>query len=62
MSVYDTEVNALAANDIAAAIVTEHMSDWLPDDPARVVGQLGVAALAEVQMGENLIGEMMSNG
>ncbi len=62
LSVYDAEVNALAANDIAAAIVKEHMSDWLPDDPVRVVGQLGVAALAEVQMGENLIGEMMSDG
>ena len=62
LSVYDTGVNALAANDIAAAIVKEHMSEWLPDDPLRVVGQLGVAALAEVQMGENLIGEMMSDG
>ncbi len=55
LNVYASEENALAANDIAAAFVTEHMMDWLPDDPMRVSGQLGIAALAETQMGVNLI-------
>ncbi len=59
LNVYASEEKALAANDIAAAFVTEHMMDWLPDDPMRVNGQLGVAALAELHMGENLIDEVM---
>ncbi len=60
LNVYASEEKALAANDIAAAFVTEHMMDWLPDDPMRVNGQLGVAALAELHMGANLIDDMMN--
>ena len=56
LNVYVSEEKALAANDIAAAFNAEHTADFLPDDPLRVSGQLGVAALAEVQMGENLVG------
>jgi len=59
LNVYHSEENAFAANDIAAAFVAEHMMDWLPEDPVRVSGQLGVAALAELHMGENLIDDMM---
>ena len=57
LSIFDSEEKALAANEIAAAIVAEHMADWLPDDPMRIKGQLGVAALAELHMGANLMGE-----
>lgn len=53
LSVYDSEENALAANDIAAAFIAEHSSDILPDDPIRAYGPLGVAALAEIDMGVN---------
>lgn len=56
-NVYESEENALATSDIAAAFIAEHNMDWLPDDPLRVNGQLGVAALAGIQMGENLVGE-----
>ncbi|MCY4072841.1 MAG: hypothetical protein OXG60_16230 [Chloroflexi bacterium] len=59
LNVYTSEENALAANDIAAAFVAEHMMDWQPEDPVRVSGQLGVAALADLHMGENLIDNMM---
>ncbi|MCY4021291.1 MAG: hypothetical protein OXG39_17930 [Chloroflexi bacterium] len=59
LNVYTSKDSALAANDIAAAFVAEHMMDWLPEDPVRVSGQLGVAALAELHMGENLIDNMM---
>ena len=57
LSIFDSEEKALAANEIAAAIVAEHMADWLPDDPTRINGRLGVAALAELHMGANLMGE-----
>ncbi len=56
LNVYVSEEKALAANDIAAAFNAEHSVDFLPDDPLRVTGQLGVAALAEIRMGENLVG------
>ena len=55
MSVYDTEENALAANTLAADFVAEYMSQWIPDDPTRINGRLGVTAIAQIQMGENLI-------
>ena len=43
LSIYDTEESALAANDIAAAVVAEHMAGWIPDDVVRISGRLGVA-------------------
>ena len=54
LSVYDTEENALAVNAIAAEFVAEHFAELLPDDPIRINGRLGVAALAEINMGANL--------
>ena len=57
LNVYVSEEKALAANDISAAFVEEHVKDFLPNVPVRVNGQLGVAALAGIQMGENLVGE-----
>ncbi len=57
-SVFDTEANALAANDEAAAFVAEYMTRWDSDEPTRINGQLGVAALAGVDMGANLIDMM----
>lgn len=61
LNVYVSEETALAANDIAAAFNAEHTTDFLPDDPLRVTGQLGVAALAEIHMGENLVGGVMDS-
>ena len=59
LSIYGSEENALAANDIAAEIVGEHMAEWLPDDPLRINGGLAVAALAGLHEGANLIDETM---
>ena len=62
LSIYNSEENALAANDIAAEIVTTYMADWLPDDPIRINGRLGVAALAEIDMGANQAAWEMMGG
>ena len=56
LSVYDTEENALAANALAAEFVAEFMTQWIPEDPTRINGRLGVTALADRRMGQNLIG------
>ena len=57
LSIYDTEENALAANDLAAAFVAEYLTDRPDQVPLRVSGRLGIAARADVQMGENLIAD-----
>ena len=54
-SIFDTEANALAANEEAAAFVAENLADHQRDEPIRINGRLGVAALAGIQMGQNLI-------
>ncbi len=54
-SIFDTEANALAANEEAAAFVAENLADHQRDEPIRINGRLGVAALAEIRMGQNLI-------
>jgi hypothetical protein len=61
LSIFDTEESALAANDIAAAVVAEHMAGWIPDDVVRISGRLGVAALAGLYDGANLVAEMMDD-
>ena len=62
LNVYESESNALAANEIAAAFVAEHMTDWLPPDPLRVTGPLGVASLASIDMGNNQAAWDMTGG
>lgn len=56
LSVYETEENALAANELAADFVAEHMTRWISEEPMRINGRLGVTALADKQMGANLLG------
>lgn len=60
MSIYDSEANALAANDAAADFVIENqnLAELLTADPVRINGQLHIAALADVNMGANLIDMM----
>ena len=62
LNVYESEANALAANEIAAAFVSDHMTDWLPPDPLRVTGPLGVASLASIDMGNNQAAWEMTGG
>ena len=54
LSVFGSEESALAANNIAASFVAEHLADWLPNDPMRINGRMSVVARAEILMGENL--------
>ncbi len=58
LTVYESEAKALAANSLAAAFVAEYLADSLPEDPVRINGQLGIAALANLSMGENLVAMM----
>ena len=59
LSIFDSEENAQAANAAAADFIAEYFSDSHPEVPLHITGQLGVAALAQIHMGENLVGAMM---
>ena len=59
ISVFDSEEASLAANDAGKAFTTEYLADWAPNPPSGVSGKLAIAALAEVNMGENLVGVAM---
>jgi len=59
LSIYDSEENALAANELAAAFVAEYLTDRPDQVPLRVSGRLGIAALADLNEGANLIEDMM---
>lgn len=58
LSIYDSEENALAANELAAAFVAEYLTDRPDQVPLRVSGRLGIAARADVNEGANLIDDM----
>ena len=58
LTVYDSEENALAANELAAEFAAEYMTDWAWEEPTRINGSLGIAVLAEIDMGANLIDGM----
>ncbi len=62
ITLYDSPEAAMASSDLAVAFVAEHGTRWLSVDPLRVDANVAVAALAEINMGGNLIGEMMSEG
>ena len=57
LSVYDTEANALAANELAAEFVSEYMTDWISEAPTRINGSMAVAAFTELNEGANLVDE-----
>ena len=58
LNIYDTLEHALIANVSAADFVAKHMVDLLPEAPLRIYGTLGIAAIADVKDGVNLIGSM----
>ena len=58
LTVYETEENALAANALAAEFVAEYMTAWIPQEPKRINGSLGLAVLADFELGANLIDDM----
>ena len=59
LSIYDSEENALAANELAAEFVAEYLTDRPDQVPLRVSGRVGIAALADLHDGANLIDDMM---
>jgi len=60
VSVFDSEAAALAANEAGKAFTIEHLADWAPNPPSGLSGKLAIAALDEINMGENLVGKMMT--
>ena len=59
ISVFDSEEGSLAANDAGKAFTNEYLADWAPTPPTGIAGKLAIAALAEINMGDNLAGAMM---
>lgn len=55
ISVFDSEEGALAANDAGKAFTSEYLAEWAPNPPTGVSSKLAIAALAEIDMGENLV-------
>lgn len=58
LSVFQSEADALAVSEKAAAFVAEYLRDRPDEAPIAVRGQLGVAALAELAQGANLAAPM----
>ena len=54
-NVFESEAAALASNDMAAEFVAEHLAEFDLGTPARISGNLSVAALAALREGENLV-------
>ena len=59
ISVFDSEEASLAANDAGKAFTSEYLAKWAPNPPTGVSGKLAIAALAEIDAGENLTGAVM---
>ena len=54
-NVFESEEAALASNDMAAEFVDEHLAEFDLGTPARISGNLSVAALVALREGENLV-------
>ena len=54
-NVFESEEAALDSNDMAAEFVDEHLAEFDLGTPARISGNLSVAALAALHEGENLV-------
>jgi hypothetical protein len=59
ISIFEGEDAALAANEAGKAFTRDYLAEWAPNPPTGVSGRLAIAALAEVNMGENLVGAVM---
>ena len=55
VSIYRSEEAAAAANQEAVAFSREHLTQWSPEPPSGFNATVGVASLAEMRMGKNLI-------
>ena len=61
VNVFESEEAALASNDMASEFVAEHLAEFDLGTPARISGQVSVAALAAWREGENLVMEDASD-
>ena len=61
-NVFESEEAALASNDMASEFVAEHLAEFDLGTPARISGNLSVAALAALHEGENLVSADMDMG
>lgn len=58
ISIFDTEASALASNEQAREFVAENLTAYLPKDPLIASGRVGIAVLADLNDGANLIDDM----
>ena len=59
ISIFDNEEAAAAANEVGKAFTRDYLAEWAPNPPTGFSGKLAIAGLAEINMGENLVGAMM---
>ena len=59
VSIFDSEESALASNEKARDFAAEKLTVYLPNDPLVSAGRVGIAVLANVNDGANLIDDMM---
>ena len=55
ISIFDSEAASLASNENARDFVAENLTAYLPSAPAIVSGRVGIASLADLNEGANLI-------
>ncbi|MCY4145522.1 MAG: hypothetical protein OXE95_06685 [Chloroflexi bacterium] len=55
LTVYESAEKALVANTLAAEFVAEYLPGQVTEEPVRINAELGIAALADVGMGANLV-------
>ena len=59
ISIFDSESSALASNEKARDFVEENLTAYLPNDPLITSGRVGIAVLADLNDGVNLIDDVM---
>lgn len=57
ISIFEGAEATLASNEVGKAFTIEYLADWAPNPPTGLAGGIGIASLAEIDMGANLIGE-----
>jgi len=57
ISIFEGAEATLASNEVGKAFTIEYLADWAPNPPTGLAGEIGIASLAEIDMGANLIGE-----
>ena len=61
VSIFDSEASALASNESARDFVAGNLTAYLPEDPLIASGRVGIAVLAGLHEGANLIDNMLTD-